>query len=201
MKTRLAKLWATLCAYKSPLIHLLFVFHCATVFSLVCPMPNKLTEAMNRRTSSYVMALSMWQIWNMFAPDTWRVNSAIVAYITYEDGGHLTYELPRIERMSRWEQYRYGRLRKWLGDNLLSAERGKLLQEPTARWVLERVKAQDSRPVKEIVLKRRYIPAATIFKDPPSVWRSKLPTMSYPMEDPAPLFTLTLPSTSPQVSP
>ena len=88
--------------------------------------------------SVYQSAMSLYQSWEMFAPNPARTNIHISAEIVFDDGSKMNWNFPRSSEMSIVERYVLGeRWRKLLSEGVRK-DKNKLMWEDAAKYVLRK---------------------------------------------------------------
>ena len=100
------------------------------------PPGSALHRSLDDRANTAIRLVASEQQWAVFAPDPRSTSLGIEARVTFEDGTTEVWHLPEGPRVGT--NLRYYRWRKWL--ERVRSDDLRILWEPTARWIAERVR-------------------------------------------------------------
>jgi hypothetical protein len=103
----------------------------------------------------YLQSTGLWQDWGMFSPEPLRLNLHVEAKIRYQNGGEVTYALPRLHRLPRLERILMERYRKWEVD-WLRLDESRYLWSDGTRFILKQLPVDPGNPLESIRLIRRW---------------------------------------------
>ena len=132
----------------------LIVIHLAALLLEVAPFKPEGYPG-QRFFTLYLRSTGLWQDWSMFSPDPLRLNLHVEALVRYRDGREVTYALPRLHRLPRWERVLTERYRKWEVD-WLRMDGNRFIWEDGARFILRQLPENRENPVESIRLFRRW---------------------------------------------
>lgn len=90
---------------KKILISGFILFNFLTMIRVHLPMEKNFFREIYRPIDSYLSFFSLYQSWNMFAPDPARTHAYISAEVEFEDGSKDTFVFPRSSELSLLQKY------------------------------------------------------------------------------------------------
>ncbi len=138
-------------------LNLLILFHLTAIVFWSLPPPASATrplaghygalrEAVNRRTSAYILLTGLWQSWDMFSPNPLSLNCDVEADVTMRDGRTAAWIFPRMNELGLAQRYQMERWRKWREH--VRCDDYRSIWADTARSVARRFNDATNPPVK-----------------------------------------------------
>jgi hypothetical protein len=135
-------------------VNLFIVFHVAAFLAWCLPIQSLIVTNFKERIKSYMLASSLFQSWDMFAPDPLRLNLRVDAEITFRDGETRTWYFPRMDELGFVDRYFKERYRKYATE-YLRADGYEALRPDAARYVA-RLHNQPENPPVTVTLYRSW---------------------------------------------
>ncbi len=135
-------------------VNLFIVFHLAAFFAWCLPIQSLIVTNFKNRIKPYMLASSLFQSWDMFAPDPLRLNLRVDAEITFRDGQTRSWAFPQMNELGFVDRYFKERYRKY-STEYLRADGYEGLRPDAARY-LARLHNDPSNPPVKVTLFRSW---------------------------------------------
>lgn len=137
------------------LLSAFIMFHILAIFSWSLPIQSLIVSNFKERITAYMLAFSLFQNWDMFAPDPPMSNIHVDAEITFRNGETRVWKFPRMNELGLVEKYYKERYRKYANDHLRVDDGNSALRVDAARFVA-RLNNQPSNPPVKVALQRSW---------------------------------------------
>lgn len=124
---------------KKILITGFILFNILGMMRVHLPFDNGLVRSLYRPVDPYLSFFSIYQSWNMFAPDPSRSQAYISAEVEFDDGSKDTYVFPRASEMGLIQKYVNGERYRVITDNIRNDNNGFMWQD-TAKFALRKLR-------------------------------------------------------------
>lgn len=122
-----------------------FLISCFIVFNILAmirtfmPINNKLVSDVYRPIDSYLSFFSVYQTWNMFAPNPSRLNVHLTAVVEFDDGTKDTYYFPDSSKMTLAEKYTNGERYRVISE-AIRKDANSFMWKDVAKFALRKLK-------------------------------------------------------------
>lgn len=124
------------------LISAFLIFNFLIMIRVHLPTNTSFFKWMYRPIDSYLSFFTIFQTWNMYAPNPSRTNVYLTAEIEFDDETKEIYEFPRVDRMNIFEKYAYGERMRVLIEAIRKDENS-FLWKDVAKFALRKMKEKN----------------------------------------------------------
>jgi len=128
-------------------VNAFILVYVGTIFCWTLPVESRLSRFINGLTRPAVLALGVWQSWDLFAPDPRTMQVRMDATVTLRDGATRNWVFFQSEGLGPIARLRQERYRKWAHDNVRLDEKPELWA-PTALFIARQFADERNPPVR-----------------------------------------------------
>lgn len=121
------------------LISSFIVFNFLIMMRVHLPLQSPFISSLYRPIDKYLSFFTLFQTWEMYAPNPSRLNAYLTAQVEFDDKSKDLYEFPRVDKMSIFEKYVYGERMRVITEAIRRDENS-FLWKDAAKFAMRKVR-------------------------------------------------------------